>query len=85
MHERAPEPDAADTSRRRSEPPPPEHALLALHRRLGNRAVLRMLRGPATLAREPAPSRLETEPVTDLDAGGTGRRRSTRRPRWPSP
>ncbi len=38
--------------------------MLALQRGLGNQAVLRML------AREPAPSRLKTEPVTDLDDAG---------------
>jgi hypothetical protein len=46
--------------------------VLALQRRLGNQAVVRMLRGPAAVAREAAPpSRLKTEPVADLDAGGT--------------
>jgi hypothetical protein len=70
MHERAREPDPAATRRPRGKPTP-EHAVLALQRQFGNQAVLRMLRGPAALAREPAPSHLKTEPVTDLDAGGT--------------
>jgi hypothetical protein len=71
MHEREREPDPVAARRPRSEPPVAEHALLALQRRLGNQAVLRMLRGRTGVARAPAPSHLGTEPVTDLDAGGT--------------
>jgi hypothetical protein len=67
-HERAPEPELADTLRRRREPPPPEHAVLALQREHGNQAVLRMLRGPVALARAPEPSRLKVEPVAKFGA-----------------
>jgi hypothetical protein len=67
MHERAHEPGRDRESRRgpRAEPPVPDHALLALQRRIGNQAVGRML------ARKPEPSRLGAEPVTDLYGGGT--------------
>jgi hypothetical protein len=69
MYRRAREPDRVDTRSSWNEPLPPESAILALQRGLGNQAVLRILQ-PA-LAREPAPSHLKTEPVTDLYSGGT--------------
>src|SRR4051794_34456024 len=65
MRQRSREPDRADTRRPRTEPPAPARGILALQRGLGNQAVVRLL------AREPAPSHLKSEPVTDLDAGGT--------------
>jgi hypothetical protein len=71
MHRRAHETDLEETRRSRSERPPVDHAVLALQRGVGNQAVLRMLRGSQAVAREPGPSRLKTEPVTDLDSGGT--------------
>lgn len=61
MYGRAREPERHEVPRARSQPQP---AALA---GLGNQAMIRLLR-PA-LAREPAPSRLKTEPVTDLPAG----------------
>src|SRR5262245_7238465 len=64
MRQRAHEPDRGQARRARTQPQPAEHAVLALQRGLGNQAVLRML------AREPAPSRLKTEPVTELDSDG---------------
>src|SRR4051812_50023625 len=70
MHRRAHETDLEETRRSRSERPPVDHAVLALQRGVGNQAVLRMLRGSQAVAREPGPSRLKTEPVTDLDSGG---------------
>jgi hypothetical protein len=67
MHEHAHEPDASrrERSASRAEPPLPDHAVLALQRRIGNRAVGRML------ARKPEPSRLGAAPVADLYSGGT--------------
>jgi hypothetical protein len=61
MHERAREAQRPEVPRARSKPQP---AALA---GLGNQAMIRLLR--SALAREPAPSRLKTEPVTDLPAG----------------
>jgi hypothetical protein len=61
MYARAREPERREVSRARTQPPP------AALNGLGNQAMIRLLR-PA-LAREPAPSRLKTEPVTDLPAG----------------
>src|ERR671937_423124 len=58
MHERVREPTPTHRIRPRTEPP--EHELLALQRRLGNQAVVRML------AREPKPSHVAIEPVTDI-------------------
>lgn len=50
----------------RNGPPPAVHAL---QHGLGNQATMRLAR--AVVAREPAPSHLKTEPVTDLYTGGT--------------
>src|SRR3954468_9934062 len=61
MHERAREAQRPEVPQARSKPQP---AALAV---LGNQAMIRLLR--SALAREPAPSRLKTEPVTDLPAG----------------
>jgi hypothetical protein len=61
MYGRAREPERPETPRARSAPQP------AVFAGLGNQAMIRLLR-PA-LAREPAPSRLKTDPITDLAAG----------------
>src|SRR3954451_18484612 len=61
MHGRAREPERPETPRARSAPP------AAVVSGLGNQAMIRLLR--PGLAREPAPSRLKTDPVTDLPAG----------------
>jgi hypothetical protein len=61
MHGRAREPERPETPRARSAPPP------AVVSGLGNQAMIRLLR--PGLAREPAPSRLKNDPVTDLPAG----------------
>src|SRR3954447_8617642 len=61
MHVRAREPERPETPRARSAPEP------AVFAGLGNQAMIRLLR--PGLAREPAPSRLKTDPVTELPAG----------------
>jgi hypothetical protein len=71
MHQQSRVSDLVDTRRSRKGPAPAAHPILALQRGLGNQAVVRLLRESRAVAREPAPSRLKTEPVTDLDAGGT--------------
>jgi hypothetical protein len=61
MYGRAREPERPETPRTRSAPQP------AVFAGLGNQAMIRLLR--PGLAREPAPSRLKADPVTDLPAG----------------
>jgi hypothetical protein len=61
MYGRAREPERKEAPQARGQPPP------ALLGGLGNQATIRLLRH--VLARDPAPSRLKTEPVTDLPAG----------------
>jgi hypothetical protein len=68
MPERAHEPPRTGSAAGRgprAEPPLPQHALLDLQRRIGNREVGRML------ARKPEPSHLGTQAVTDLYGKGT--------------
>jgi hypothetical protein len=66
MHRRVGEPGRDHARPMRSGPQP---AVPAVPSGLGNQATIRLLR--ATVAREPVPSRLKTEPVTDLYSGGT--------------
>src|SRR3954453_940286 len=61
MYGRARQPERPETPRARSAPPP------AVVSGLGNQAMIRLLR--PGLARGPTPSRLKTDPVTDLPAG----------------
>jgi hypothetical protein len=68
MHRRVAEARRVDARQMRDAPPP---AVRALPSGLGNQAMLRLLR--AVAAREPAPSHLETQPVSDLYSGGTDR------------
>jgi hypothetical protein len=73
MHERVREPTRTEARRRQAEPEPPAHEVLALQRRLGNQAVLRLLSAGGTLARKepPAPTRTPIAPVTNLYGGTT--------------
>jgi hypothetical protein len=66
MHRRMSEPTHAPARPARNQPHPGRHVLPS---GLGNQAMVRLLR--AAVAREPAPSHLETQPVTDLYSGGT--------------
>jgi hypothetical protein len=68
MRDRVRDPELTVTRRPRVAPAPSEHAVHVLQRRLGNRAVQRMLRAGGVLARDgsPPPTRLGIEPVTEL-------------------
>jgi hypothetical protein len=61
--------DPAETDpHRRAEPAPPAHELLALQRRMGNQAVLGLLRAEGVIARKEVPAtRTPIAPVTDVD------------------